>query len=174
MREIRAGMLRTLRTTYEPSSVLAAGNAAACTWKEGTLATAIVAIVDCALHTLTFALAGHPAPLMLSAAGHAFLEHHPADLPLGVFARHHAANYVVSLPRDAMLVLYSDGITEHDRDPVAGEVELVEAAWFAFERPELHSARAIAHRVLARKRGDDDVAAIVLRLGATPSPGNAR
>jgi serine phosphatase RsbU (regulator of sigma subunit) len=171
MREIRAGMRRTLHKTYEPSSVLAAGNTVACGWDEGTLVTAIVAIVDCALHTLTFAGAGHPAPLLLSAAGHAFLEHRPADLPLGVFARYHAADYVISLPRDAMLVLYTDGITEHDRDPVLGEVELVEAAWFAFERPELHPARAIAHRVLAGKRGDDDVATAVLRLGGTPVPG---
>ena len=85
------------------------------------------------------------------------------DLPLGVFAQHNAAEYVIALPLDALLVLYTDGITEHDRNPVRGETELVEAARYAFERPQLLAARTIARSVLRKQRGDDDAAALAVR-----------
>jgi serine phosphatase RsbU (regulator of sigma subunit) len=97
-------------------------------------------------------------------AEHAFLKHADADLPLGVYVRHQAANYIVALPSDGLLVLYTDGLTEHDRDPIRGEDELVEAARWAYDRPLLDPARAVAAYVLHRARGTDDAATLVLRL----------
>jgi serine phosphatase RsbU (regulator of sigma subunit) len=169
MATMRASILRTLLDVRVPSTVLSVANGVANTLAEGTLVTAVVALVDHRLKTLTFANAGHPPPLLLGLDHHAFLESRPADLPLGVFSHHSAADYVIALPSDALLVLYTDGITEHDRDPVRGELELVEAARFAYDRPHLYAARAIARRVLNACRGDDDAAAIALRtipLGA--------
>jgi serine phosphatase RsbU (regulator of sigma subunit) len=167
MEAMRASVLQAIRNNGVPSSVLTIGNDVATKWGDGTLATAIVAIVDRRRRTLTFANAGHPPPLLLSHEGHAFLEHRPADLPLGVFPRHVCADYVIALPLDSLLVLYTDGVTEHDRDPLRGEDELVEAAQFAFKRPHLDAARLVARRVLERKRGHDDAAALALRTTAS-------
>jgi hypothetical protein len=55
-------------------------------------------------------------------------------------------------------------ITEHVRDPIAGEDELVAAARWAYARPDPDVAASIAERMLARARGDDDAATIAVRL----------
>jgi serine phosphatase RsbU (regulator of sigma subunit) len=163
MATMRDCVLQTLREVRVPSSVLTVANKVAANLAEGTLVTAVVAILDHRRQTLTFANAGHPPPLLLTREGHTFLERRPADLPLGVFAQHSAAEYVIALPLDALLVLYTDGITEHDRNPVRGETELVEAARYAFERPQLLAARTVARNVLRKQRGDDDAAALAVR-----------
>lgn len=163
MERMRASLLQAIRNDGVPSAVLAAGNEVVSEWRDETLVTAIVAIVDRSRCTLTFANAGHPPPLLIGRSEHAFLVHSPADLPLGVFSRYQAADYVIALPVDALLVLYTDGITEHDRDPLIGEDELVEAARFAYARPDLHAAQTIATRILSRRRGHDDAASIALR-----------
>ncbi len=170
MQALRASVLQRLEGSRVPSEILSAANDVAFALGEGVFATAIVAILDQELRTLTFANAGHPPPLLLTLGRHAFLEQPPADLPLGLFARHIAANYVISLPEDALLVLYTDGITGHDRDSIRGERELVEAAAHAHGRPELSAAHAIADHIFENGRGDDDAAAIVCRTTAKRLP----
>jgi serine phosphatase RsbU (regulator of sigma subunit) len=163
---VYAAVRRALDATHVPSDVLAAANAVA--YGDGIgmplIVTAVVAVFDRRRRTLTFANAGHPPPLVCSADAHTFLGQLPADLPLGIFARHHAANYVMALPADVLLVMYTDGITEHVRDPIAGEDELVAAARWAYARPDPDVAASIAERMLARVRGDDDAATIAVRL----------
>jgi serine phosphatase RsbU (regulator of sigma subunit) len=168
MSVMRATVLQAIADIAVPSEVLSVANDLALTWGgDGILVTAIVAIVDFRRRTLTFANAGHPPPLLYTASAHAFLVHPPADLPLGVFPRFRAANYVVSLPDDALLTLYTDGVTEHARDLIRGEAELVEAVRFVHPRPELDSAREIAGHVFATARGDDDAAVLAVRLAPT-------
>jgi serine phosphatase RsbU (regulator of sigma subunit) len=164
---MRDSVLRACHTTRVPSDVLAIVNGVAVTPGGGTLVTAIVAILDHRRHTLTFANAGHPPPLLLTGGSHAFLQQSTADLPLGVFANHSAANYVIALPPNALLLLYTDGITEHDRDPILGEAELVDAARLMYGRPEPNVARAVAQLVFAGGRGGDDAAIIALRTAPT-------
>jgi serine phosphatase RsbU (regulator of sigma subunit) len=164
LRIMHAAILSALAGTRVPSDVLEALNAVVYRREWPVVVTAIVAVFDRRQRTLTFANAGHPPPLVCTRDEHAFLSHSPADLPLGVLERHHAANFVVSLPADSLLVLYTDGITEHARDPMAGETELIAAARWTYARPELDAARAVADHVLHRARGDDDAATMVLRL----------
>jgi serine phosphatase RsbU (regulator of sigma subunit) len=159
---VRASILAAIEETRVPSEMFRAANAIA--FREGLLVTAIAAIFDRRRRTLTFANAGHPPPLVSTGAAHAFVAHPPADLPLGVYARHDAANYVVALPKDALFLLYTDGITEHARDPIRGEAELVEAARWSYERPERDPAQAVADRMLRLVRGGDDAAVMALRL----------
>lgn len=170
MTVMRAAVLSALDRLRVPSEILAAANRAAVETADGVIVTAIVAILNLPFHTLTFANAGHPPPLLLGAGRQAYLEHPPADVPLGVFTGYAAANYVVALPRDALLVLYTDGITEHDRDPIRGEIELAQAVARAYDRPGDDIARAIATDVFRTGRGHDDAAIMALRtrgLGAS-------
>jgi serine phosphatase RsbU (regulator of sigma subunit) len=148
-----------------PSDVLAVLNEIACAYEDGAgvIATAIVAILDRRFGTLAFANAGHPPPLVLTDGGHAFLHQPPADVPLGIFPGYVAADYVIALPAGALIVLYTDGITEHQRDPVRGEADLVAAARIVHGLPELNAARAIARRVFRTNRGSDDAAALAFR-----------
>jgi len=163
---MRAAVLKSIRDSRVPSDILATANGVAWNMGEGLLVTAIVALVDFRLQTLTFANAGHPPPLLFTEGGHAFLESTPADLPLGVFPSFRAANYVVTLPAEALLTFYTDGVTEHGRDPIRGEAELVEAVRLAYDRPERDAAHVIASHVFASVRGTDDAAALVVRFAA--------
>jgi serine phosphatase RsbU (regulator of sigma subunit) len=165
MVEMRAAIVRTIREIRIPSDVLAVVNSVACSYGkgDGAITTAIVAIIDRRFGTLAFANAGHPPPPVLTKDGHAFLQHPPADVPLGIFSKYVAADYVVALPVDALVVFYTDGITEHRRDPVRGEDDLVAAARVVHGLPELNAARAIARRVFRTKRGADDAAALAVR-----------
>jgi serine phosphatase RsbU (regulator of sigma subunit) len=86
-----------------------------------------------------------------------------ANLPLGVFSRHATTNTVVTLPAGAIVVVYTDGVTESARDPIKGELDLIEAARLAYDRPESDAALAIANHVFAAGRGLDDAAILVLR-----------
>jgi serine phosphatase RsbU (regulator of sigma subunit) len=164
MAAARAAVLGAAGESRVPSNVLAAVNNLACSYGDaGTMVTSIFAVLDRRRGTLSFANAGHPPPLVLTATSHAFLHQAPADLPLGVFRNYRAADYVIALPVDSLVLLYTDGITEHRRDPVGGELELVEAARAVYHRPELNAARAIARRVFMTSRGEDDAAAIGIR-----------
>jgi serine phosphatase RsbU (regulator of sigma subunit) len=163
MAAIHACVMRAIRNIREPAAVLAVANEFAFNYGEGVIVTAIVAFLNRRLHTLTFANAGHPPPLLLSGDCHAFLEHPPADLPLGIYSQYNAANYVVALPLDAFMVLYTDGITEHRRDPVRGEQDLAEVARLVYDRPELNDARAIAREIFRASAGLDDAALMVVR-----------
>jgi serine phosphatase RsbU (regulator of sigma subunit) len=163
MAVMRRSVLRAIHDQRPPSDVLAIANGVAANVGEGVLVTAIVAIVDQHQRTLTFANAGHPPPLLLTRGEHAFLSHPPADLPLGVFPRLNAATYVVAFPADALVVLYTDGITEHETDPIAGEADLVEAARAGYERPGRNLARTIAEGVFSSRRGNDDAVTLALR-----------
>jgi serine phosphatase RsbU (regulator of sigma subunit) len=163
MAAMRSSLLEALRDIRVPSDVLAIANEVAFAQGNELIVTAIAGFVNYRHRTLTFANAGHPPPLLVSAEHLAFLEHGPANLPLGIFPKHRAADYAIALPTDAMLVLYTDGITEHDRDPIRGEIELVEAARRVYARSEADAARAISQLMLREPQSRDDATAMVLR-----------
>ncbi len=171
MSAVRNALVAAINVTHEPAAVLEIANATASRFFEGdgVIVTAIVGFLNHRTHTLTFANAGHPPPLMMTSDRAAYLAQHPADLPLGIYRHHRAADYVVALPLDAVILFYTDGITEHDRDPVRGEIELAEAARLSYENAAGDLAHAVANRVLAHTRGDDDAAILAVRsVRATP------
>ncbi len=172
MSVVRSAIMRALHGIKVPADVLSIANEVAC--ERGVIVTAIVAVVDHQRRTLTFANAGHPPPLMCTKDDQTFLTHEQADLPLGVFHNELATNHVVALPPDALVVFYTDGITEHTRDPIAGARELVAASQRAHSRPGLSAARTIAREVLKSDRGDDDAAVIGLRSLSAHRYGLAR
>ena len=160
---MRDAVLCASHDTRVPSAVLANVNALALSLGAGLLVSAIVAVLDHRQHTLTFANAGHPPPLLLTSDASAFLEGPVGDLPLGAFPTYRAADYVIALPKDALLVFYTDGITEHTRDPIMGEQDLIAGARLAYARTDINLARLIVQHVFASGRGNDDAAAIALR-----------
>jgi hypothetical protein len=135
MAALRTTVVDAIAEVRLPSAALARANEAAYGFAGGTIATAIVAFIDEREQTLTFANAGHPPPLMVTPFGHAFMAAGVADIPLGIFPVHRPADCVIALPPDALLVFYTDGITEHRRNPVDGERGLIEAARAVYARP---------------------------------------
>ena len=169
MTAIRSSILQAMRDIRRPSHILAVANAVATHWLEDVVVTAIIAIVDLRRNIMTFANAGHPPPLLLTGNRHAFLAKSPGDLPLGVLFDYDASDHMISLPPDSLMVFYTDGVTEHDRDSIAGENELVDAAIKAHGTPHVDAARAIAASLLDKRRGEDDAATLCLRVMANCS-----
>ncbi len=89
-------------------------------------ATAIVGIYDPDPHTLRYACAGHPAPILLSASNAAqFL---PAGgLLLGLGRSPASPEYTVTIAPGSTCFLYTDGLLEHDRDAAGAEHGLITA-----------------------------------------------
>ncbi len=69
-----------------------------------------------------------------------------------------------------LLLLYTDGLTESRRDPLEGEVRLVEAARRHHPHPTGLVPSAIAADMLADTLYDDDTVAIAVRLLPPPPP----
>ncbi len=174
MEIMRAAVLSSIHENLHPSKVLSVANTVAYSRRSGLIVTAIVAVLSRRLRTLTFANAGHPAPLLMTRSLHVFLTHAVGDLPLGVFPKHLAADYVVALPADAMIVLYTDGVTEHERNHLRGERELVEACRTTYDRRVPELATAIAEHVFQKCRGHDDAAVTALRELPRPVRGRKR
>jgi serine phosphatase RsbU (regulator of sigma subunit) len=161
MAAVRASVLHAIEYLRAPSDVLAAANAFVNALRDESIVTAIVAFYNRARRTLTYANAGHPPPLLVVRKSASFLEPARADLPLGVFANHRAQNYTIALPADSIAVFYTDGVTEHERDPIRGERELADAARLAVAAGGEY-ARAIAELVFRTGRGHDDAAVLAL------------
>jgi serine phosphatase RsbU (regulator of sigma subunit) len=163
MATIRASVLHAIRRVCIPSDVLSVANRVAAERCGGVMVTAVVAFFNHRLRTLTFSNAGHPPPLLLTRDWERFVTQPQADLPLGIFPDYVANNAVVALPNDALVVFYTDGITERERDVIRGEQELAEAARLIYGRPKSNDAQALAQHVFRTGRGLDDAAAMVLR-----------
>src|ERR1700679_4213056 len=115
-----------------PAQTLSAANAFLRRYDSEENATAIFALLDTSRRSLIFANAVHPPPLMARPLGAVFLQFPQADLPLGIVAEIVPALHTVSVPAATLLVLYTDGVSEHGCKPIQGEAELRDAALFAY------------------------------------------
>jgi serine phosphatase RsbU (regulator of sigma subunit) len=161
---IRAALDAALRASSDPVRALVHANRIAMNRAAGTLVTALVGFLDTVEHTFAFANAGHPPPLLVGPAGDLFLERTIGDLPLGIGHAYAAEPYLVPVPPDRLIVLYTDGLTEHERDTLRGEKELRAAAAVAYRLPRHNAARTIAGRLLGQACGPDDVGILAIRV----------
>ena len=130
-----------------------------------TIATALVAYVDVKRGTMTFASAGHPAPLVASRDGSAtFLPDGSAPLGTGfICGGLIPLKHEHILTTDSTIVFYTDGIIEFDRNVLAGQAKLLSVVEAAVRSGTAISAQDIFDRVLAGKSTSDDVAVVVMR-----------
>ena len=155
---LRQAIRNAVRDGLDPAQTLVRVNRFLGSYDAAENATAIVAFLDTRKRSLAFANAGHPAPLMVSSSGSRFLEFAGADLPLGIDAEIVPPLHVIRTPLAAMFVFYTDGVIEHMRDPLQGELQLRDAAQFAYAMPQLPSAAVIEQRMLLTGSNSDDAA----------------
>ncbi|HEV2440819.1 MAG TPA: MASE1 domain-containing protein [bacterium] len=169
---IMGELRQTIRTAAlqhdNPAAVLdQASQALALAHGHDTMATAIVAILDPESSRVSYATAGHPAPVLAVPGGDPVVLP-AAGVPLGFLAAPGAPSWTVTLPAGALLVLYTDGLIELERDVVAGQDALIRAARRALAGPSDDPARAILQAMHGGGRAADDVAIITLALDAAP------
>jgi serine phosphatase RsbU (regulator of sigma subunit) len=126
------------------------------------IVTAVCGVIDAENGAVTIASAGHPPALIVSLSG-AIRELSSSAPPLGVTDRLQADCRDDRLSPGEMLVCYTDGIIENERNVIEGEARLrrVLSSLKPSERRE--PAPAIRHRILGARHGRDDVAILTIR-----------
>jgi PAS domain S-box-containing protein len=129
------------------------------------IVTALVAVVDPAARTLTYATAGHPAPIVRAPDG--TIRQLPGrGLPLGLRDGHRRPATAVVLPRSALAVFFTDGLVESTRDIAEGERRV----FAALREASVADSPAPAASLVARVLDDgvrDDVAVLTARFADT-------
>lgn len=149
---------------YEPPQILSEANRFVRALDDGLTSTAIVAFLDTRCHFISYASAGHPPLLVVTSSGARYVGSPVADLPLGIEDELVPLAHVVSTPANTLVVLYTDGVTEHERLPLKGEEQLRAAASSAYWNPLSPTALAIEERMFARGTNRDDAAILTAWL----------
>ena len=133
------------------------------------MATMICATYDPYTRELTYASAGHLPPLLLDPASRTVERlDYSASGPLGWIAPSRDDGAEITVPVDATLVLYTDGLVERRDSPLdAGIERLVSALTGDLPEDPQDTATTLVARMV-EPRTDDDLAVLVVRLCAAP------
>lgn len=161
MGEIRQAMRTIAVTETEPSQVLQHVNDVLNLRSGIGMVTAIFGYYRPDLRELTYAVAGHPPPVItIEDAFSGFLP--GGGMPLGVDRDVKASNWTVTLPPRACVVFYTDGMTEYSRNVIEGEERLLEASIRAFASDPENPAIALQERIFDATVNRDDAATLTL------------
>jgi serine phosphatase RsbU (regulator of sigma subunit) len=164
MNKARQAILAAAVVEPEPAAILRRANRALCSQSAG-MVTAACCIFDPTTGRLDYATAGHPAPIIATASGARALANGAA--PLGIVDEIDIVSNVVLLEPASMVLLYTDGLLEEQRDVVAGEADLISAA-LRF-RAAGDPATAIFDAVIGARAPRDDVAVLTMTIEALTS-----
>lgn len=168
MGEVRQAFRAAALNPKSPSLVLERANTIMNMRANPVMVTAIFGIIDPTTSTLTYAVAGHPPPVLGMPDG--TVQRLPADgIPLGIADTIDARDWTFTLPSGSIIAFYTDGLIEYSRDVIAGEERLLEAMRAEVFEPSATPARSLLRRIFATTKNTDDVAALVVRIGEPPS-----
>jgi anti-sigma regulatory factor (Ser/Thr protein kinase) len=173
MGEIRQAMRSTAVGERSPSAVLNHINSVINLRKTIGMVTAIFGFYEPNERELTYAVAGHPPPILtITGSFNGFLP--GGGMPLGVEAQINSMDWTITLPPRSCVVFYTDGMTEHSRDIISGERELLENSVRAFELDAENPAIALQERIFDATVNRDDAATLTLSCADGKLPDQMR
>jgi anti-sigma regulatory factor (Ser/Thr protein kinase) len=134
--------------------------------KPVAMVTAVFGIYEPATSVLTYAVAGHPPPI-LALSGKVVRRLPTGGLPLGCASQLDTSDRTFTVPEGARVVFYTDGLIENNRNLIAGEERLLDVV--ASLDGELDPAAAVQERMFgsASNKGDATVLSLT-RTGPVP------
>jgi len=160
------GQLRMALRAYgiegdRPATVLTRLDRLARGMEQREMATLAYAVLDSSTRELTYALAGHPPPLVIPANGDPHYLPAPRTAPIGAVLTPRYQDSHVTLETGDTILLYTDGLVERrDRTIEEGMDALAHEARHAPRDPD-----ELLSRLVGRfGRTADDVAALAVRL----------
>lgn len=167
MREVRQAFRTAALDPALPSAVLERANEIVNQRRNPVMVTAIFGFIDPVTATITYAAAGHPAPVMMLPCS--LVEPLPAGgLPLGIADAVDADDWSFTIPPGASLAFYTNGLIEHSRDVIAGQEQLLAAMRIAIVEDSADPAMALMTRVLGNTKNSDDAAALLVAASDEP------
>jgi anti-anti-sigma factor len=168
MSRLRGAMRSVALRDPSPAAVVAALDAFAGQMDDVEGASVFYGVLEAATGRLTYAAAGHPAPLLVRADGSAeFLPLAPRP-PLGSLPGAPTVAAAAQLPQGATLVLFSDGAVLSGSLPVQGLDRLAEVSRAALTAPGALAgdapgelAAAIVEGLMDAEERTDDIAVLV-------------
>jgi serine phosphatase RsbU (regulator of sigma subunit)/anti-sigma regulatory factor (Ser/Thr protein kinase) len=167
MVQLRQSVRIAATFSLDPGEILRIVNEALLFDRTDALATALVCTIGPDTRTVCYASAGHP-PALLRWKGGALEMLGATAPPLGVASDMSFEVTELRIDDEALLVLYTDGVTEVTHDPIAGEAMLRALVTNEAVLEVANPARYI-ERAVARGHAQDDVAIMTLRFGETKS-----
>ncbi len=132
-----------------------------------SMVTALFGIVDLENMTFSFACGGHPPPIVAS-PDDSMTFGRPVAPPLGVSPEAKFPEQSLALSHGSLLVLYTDGLVEQNRNAIPnGEERLLEAIRSVLATHESNAAGKIVS-MLTDSEPKDDIA--VLTVACAPAP----
>src|SRR5579871_1102411 len=172
MSQLRSALGAAALTTPDPRAVIDLVERYAETVDGATCATVAYAVVDAQAGNLTYACAGHPYPLLVTADGDARFLRDGRRPPLGAgnpTGGGPAPNGKAAFPPGSLLVLYTDGLVErHDEVLDVGLDRLAVAARACACLPTGAACEELLRRLAPQGGYSDDVALVAVRpVGTT-------
>ena len=128
------------------------------------VATAAFGVLDPESRTVTYANAGYPQPILATPDGRVSML--PSEsVPLGVWPHVLPPTRTVGLPKDALLVWYTDGLTELTRDAAIGETNLLHAVRCEVLAPSSDPAATILNHAVGGRPHQDGIALLTITMG---------
>jgi serine phosphatase RsbU (regulator of sigma subunit)/anti-sigma regulatory factor (Ser/Thr protein kinase) len=166
MVQLRQWVRMAAVVSLDPGAMMSLLNRALVLEGRDELATAFIGVIDTEGQALAYSSAGHPSPVVKRADGA------PATLPglpcvpLGIDDGSEYVSHTMPLDGVTLLMFYTDGLTEIDRDPVEGEAA-IEALLSSDEVLFAANPARYVTRLAAGKRARDDMAVLTVRFGRT-------
>jgi serine phosphatase RsbU (regulator of sigma subunit)/anti-sigma regulatory factor (Ser/Thr protein kinase) len=164
MGEVRQAFRIAALAEQEPDAVLSLADRLLFLRDDALTVTAIFAIYDPQERLFRYATAGHPPPLLATTAAVFTLPHD--GLPLGVQPDCQRRCWDFTLTPESLIVLYTDGLIESDRDILDGEARLLDSLRGIQLCDSENTAEYINRSILGDRRAADDVAIVTLRVAA--------
>jgi CHASE3 domain sensor protein len=128
-----------------------------------SMVTAICCFIDPETFAIDYARAGHPPPIVVEAGAEPEFVG-GQGVPLGIVPDAQYQSFSLSPKPGALLVLYTDGLVEYDRDLVGGERRLLRAAGRVAAADPADPAAALRDTIFSKTGPVDDVAILTLRI----------
>lgn len=168
MNGARQALLASALREDDPGAILMRGNRALLL-QGSPLVTAACAFIDPVTQRVIYASAGHPPPVLVHPTLGAHLLPH-GGIPLGALYDARYTTFAGQAAEGALLILYTDGLTEGSHDVVEGEAQLIAAATNLRAASELRDAPSPAFALYRALFHDappsDDVAILTVSFGA--------
>jgi len=161
------GQLRNAFRAYglaenSPAEVMARVNRLVMSGEEDVMATALYLVLERESGEVHYASAGHPPPLVLSDSGASFLEG-ARSVPIGAVDPGVFRETSATLPADASLLLYTDGLVERRDEPLERRLDALAEAADRAEGGLEGLCDAVLAGVIGQAMPGDDVALLAVR-----------